>query len=53
MKLGYIYKSLELQNFLKDIAVATEAQELEERIAGSRAEEEGRVEQPLSSVQLR
>lgn len=53
MKLGFIYRLLELQNFLKVIKAATEAQQLEERIVGSRAEEEGTVEQLLTSVQLR
>lgn len=53
MKLGFIYRLLELQNFLKDIETANEACQLEERLVGSRTEEEGTLKELLTSVQLR
>lgn len=51
MKLGFIYRFLELQNILKDTEAVNEALQLEESTVGSRAEDEGTV--LLTSFQLR
>lgn len=53
MKLGFIYRFLELQNILKDTEAVNEALQLKESTVGSRAEDEDTVKEVLTSFQLR
>lgn len=54
MKLGFIYRLLELQTFLNDTEAVNEALiQPEESIVGSRAEDEGTLRQAPTSVPLR